>query len=203
MASCHSCRSFSWPEQRSPSTALSDVQRIQRFTGLVPSFQSHCVFLFANLWFNWWNTAQVNTHLTLLYVSNVIVHFFTLIKAKLALAQRVLNEWSCICVSRSAPGCVAAAGIAGPIGEDRLEGPEPSPAGAFFLQRVAGGSVVPAQRQPRTWAWPPKAAAGPERRAATGSLIPTTQKASLGVLEWPLISYTQTETCLYILFLYL
>lgn len=30
--------------------------------------------------------------------------------------------------------------------------------------------MVSAQRQPRTWAWPPKAAARPEWRAATGSL---------------------------------
>lgn len=74
-------------------------------------------------------------------------------------------------LSRSAPGCVAAARPAGPVGEDGLEGPEPSPAGAVFLQRIAGGSLVSAQRQPRPRAWPPKAAARPERRAATGSLI--------------------------------
>ena len=55
-----------------------------------------------------------------------------------------------ICVSRSAPGCVAAARTAGPVGEDGVEGPEPSPAGAIFLQSIAGGSVVSAQRQPRT-----------------------------------------------------
>lgn len=45
---------------------------------------------------NWWNvdlgTARVNTHLILLDVSNVVFHFFNIIKAKLGLAQRVLNE---------------------------------------------------------------------------------------------------------------
>lgn len=75
------------------------------------------------------------------------------------------------CVSRSTPGCVTAAPAAGPVGEDGAEGPEPSPAGAFLLQHIAGGSVVPAQRQSRAWARPTKAAARPEGGAAAGSLI--------------------------------
>jgi len=77
---------------------------------------------------------------------------------------------------RCGAGGVRAAGAAGSVGEDGSEGAKPPPARAVLLRCRPGGPLVSAQRQPRTRARTPEAAAGPEGRPAAGLCVHIARK---------------------------